>query len=326
MQKIKTKLVYPIFISHIGCPNQCIFCNQYSITKVISIDWEKTKEDIKRFVNKHNGKYKEIAFFGGSFTSLSEEYMQELFDKISPCLDETTFFRVSCRPDAINQEILNFLRKNKVKTIELGIQSFSDIELLKSKRGYTKEIALKSCMLIKQNDFMLGLQFLIGLPNFSSHTFEETLQTTLSINPEYIRLYPLLVLKNTELETLYKSNLYSPLTLEEAVEKCVYFAKKISQTDIVIIKIGLHSDININKQEVVAGPYHPNFGESIKGRLLAEKIITYLKHKDLMELHISDSTASQLFTMNSYSLNYIEKTLKKKIKIYIDKYAKKQYR
>ena len=325
MQKIKTKLIYPVFISHQGCPNQCIFCNQFSITKVDKIDWSNTLEGVRKFIYKYHDQNKEIAFFGGSFTNLSLERMQKLFDIFHDLLDEYTFFRISCRPDAINDKILNFLKNNRVNTIELGIQSFSDNELVACKRGYTKEIAYQACLLVKKHNFMLGLQFLIGLPDFCDTTFNETVQTTLSINPDYIRLYPLLVLRNTELEILYSNNQFNPLQLEIAIEYCIDFCQKISNSNIEIIKIGIHSDINIDKTEIVDGPFHANFGEIVKGRLLANQIIDYLEKEQKDTIYISDSTASQLHSFNKYPLKYIEKNIQKKIKIIIDKNLRLKY-
>ena len=296
MQKITTKLIYPIFISHLGCPFRCIFCNQYKITNTeavakaefnrakhtadssleedghetnaVQIDWDTTLSQIKGFIQKHTNKNKEIAFFGGSFTCLEREQMSELFQKLSPYLDDKTYFRISTRPDAISEEILGFLKVNRVNTIELGIQSFSDAELIASKRGYDGKTAIEACQLIKTYDFNLSVQLLIGLPKADMNTYTESMQRLIEIKPEYVRLYPLLVLKDTELATMYKQGDYTPLSVEEAVEICSYFLNECKKNNIKVIKIGLHADIS--KDSLVAGPYHANLGELVTKAITSE--------------------------------------------------------
>ena len=271
MQKVKTKLIFPIFISHVGCPFQCIYCNQYRITNLSpTYDIRKhccrlTRELLNQassFVHKHENKHKEIAFFGGSFTCLKKEEMDGYFRQFDDIIDDKTCFRISTRPDAISTDILDFLKSNKVNTIELGVQSFSDTELKASKRGYDSETAVKSCELIKSHGFNLSVQLLIGLPKAENETYSDTLSKLKEIKPDFVRLYPLIVLKDTELEGLYRNGEYKPLTVEDAVNICHTFLEECEANDIKVIKVGLHSDIT--DESFVAGPYHKNFGEIIR--------------------------------------------------------------
>jgi histone acetyltransferase (RNA polymerase elongator complex component) len=251
--------IFPIFIPFEACPFRCVYCNQNKITNTTSIDWDSTLHHIANFVHRHTTIDKEIAFFGGSFTGLSAEQMSSYFDRISPLFDEKSYFRISTRPDMINTEILTFLSENKVKTIELGIQSFSDIELIASKRGYTSETAMKACQMIQEHGFDLSVQLLIGLPSASPETYSETLKKLIEIKPKYVRLYPLLVLTDTDLEKLYKEGEYNPLSLSDAIDIATLFYKTCVAYNITVIKIGL----TIDRDSVIAGPYHERFGELV---------------------------------------------------------------
>lgn len=324
MQKIKTEIVYPIFIPHIGCPFDCIYCNQYMISNTQNIEWDIILKNVKQFINKHNNQIKEIAFFGGSFTCLSRIEMQDIFDKFKDIMDNKTFFRISTRPDFINNDILCFLDNNKVSTIELGIQSFSDIELLKTKRGYDFKTAFNSCLLVKDR-FNLCIQIMPGLPGFSKDNFLKTINEVIKISPEYLRIYPMIVLKDTELEQMMIQGRYTALCLEEALDLCVLFLWEIKDTEIKVIKIGLHSDVSKNYENIVDGPYHPNFGEIVKGLYLAKEIEEQAKSGDFKELKISDAACSCLKSNKSYALKYLQKNISSGIKIFVDKEQKNLY-
>ena len=254
--------IYPLFIPQVGCPFKCIYCHQHKITKTNEIDWENNLKNIENFITKYKNTPKEIAFFGGTFTCLSVKEMQEYFDKVLPFFDDDTYFRISTRPDAINDNILEFLQKNRVNTIELGVQSFSDIELSAANRGYSSQTAISSCQLIMGFGFFLSIQLMIGLPKADMNTYLDTIEILKRIKPQYVRLYPLLVIVDTDLAVMYQGKEYEPLSFEEAVNICILFLAACDEVNSKVIKIGLHSDID--SQDILAGPFHPRFGEIIK--------------------------------------------------------------
>ena len=123
---MKKQYIIPIFVPHLGCPNDCIFCNQKSISgQKSNMTKEKAKEIIENYlksIDKENAQI-EIAFFGGSFTAIEEERQEELLQVASEFVKsgQVSSIRVSTRPDAIDKNILKRLKKYKVKTIELGV-------------------------------------------------------------------------------------------------------------------------------------------------------------------------------------------------------------
>ena len=263
MQKIRTNLIYPIFIPHKGCPFRCVYCNQFKRKSGINPENQESipLDVVSAFIKKHTSKPKEIAFYGGSFTCMTQEQINKYFKEITPIIDDDTYFRLSTRPEAINDEILNHLKQNRVNTIELGIQSFDDKVLLASKRGYTSQTAINACKLVLQHGFNLCIQFLVGLPEEDRNSINENIRLLLSIKPDYVRLYPLIVIKDTELENIYQNGGYQPLSVEEAVEICRLYLSACNSNNIKVIKIGLHSDIS--KDDIVAGPYHDRFRELV---------------------------------------------------------------
>ena len=259
MPKIKTNIIYPVFLPFLGCPFKCVYCNQNVISSSIISDIK--IEPIISFIEKHKNKQKEIAFYGGSFTALPKNEISALFNKLNPYINETTWFRISTRPDFINTDILDFLKDNRVNTIELGVQSFCNNSLIKTKRGYSGEMAEKSCKLVIDYGFNLSIQFLIGMPGELKESIDENINKLIKLKPDFVRLYPLLVLKDTELECLYKNGEYSPISLEDAVLICGKYLKICQENNIKVIKMGLHSDIS--KDSILAGPFHDRFAELV---------------------------------------------------------------
>ncbi|MFO7896990.1 MAG: radical SAM protein [Candidatus Cloacimonadales bacterium] len=262
--------ILPIFIPHLGCPFACVYCNQHQITKTQKPDLDNIFQEAQNFCRKNKNLVKEIAFFGGTFTGLPALEQKKILDRIAPLLDDKTAIRISTRPDKITPEILEFLSAQGVKTIELGIQSFSDQVLAASKRGYSSHTARLSCQLIQQHGFDLGIQIMPGLPGFSTETLRYTLDTIIQLKPKFVRIYPTIVLADTELGQLYQAGLYKPLSLEKAIELAAQIFWELSENQIPVSKLGLHSDLD--PAAVWAGPYHQSFGELVRAKILSQQI------------------------------------------------------
>ena len=219
------KYIIPIFVPHLGCPNNCTFCNQKSISgQMKNVTGKEVKETIEKFLKsfKNNDIEKEIAFFGGSFTGIEKNIQEELLSVAYEYVKNGTVsgIRVSTRPDYIDKEKLKLLKQYGVKTIELGVQSTNDYILKKCKRGHTFEDVKNASKLIRKFGFTLGHQMMIGLPESTRLDELNTAKDLAKLKPKIIRLYPVLVIKNTELEEEYKNGEYEPVTVNQAVEIC----------------------------------------------------------------------------------------------------------
>lgn len=197
--------IIPIFVPHLGCPNDCIFCNQKSISgEQRQVSAKEVKEQIefywKSFKNKETA-FIEVAFFGGSFTGIPQEKQIELLQAVQEYIDKgkVNSIRISTRPDYINKETLKLLKKYKVHTIELGVQSSNDYILRRSKRGHTFEDVKKASKLIRRYGFCLGHQMMVGLPESTRLDELNTARDLAKLKPKIMRIYPVLVIKNTRI-------------------------------------------------------------------------------------------------------------------------------
>ena len=217
--------IIPIFVPHLGCPNDCTFCNQKSISgQTKQVTAEDVKQTIEEYLKsfKDESLHKEVAFFGGSFTGIDEAKQEELLKAAYEFVENKQIqsIRISTRPDYIDKEKLKLLKKYGVKTIELGVQSTNDYILKKCKRGHTFEDVKKASKLIRKHGFVLGHQMMIGLPESTKIDELNTAKDLAKLKPKIVRLYPVLVIKGTELEKEYQNGEYEPIPLSQAVERC----------------------------------------------------------------------------------------------------------
>ncbi len=284
---MKKQYIIPIFVPHLGCPNDCIFCNQKSISgQKSNMTKEKAKEIIENYlksIDKENAQI-EIAFFGGSFTAIEEERQEELLQVASEFVKsgQVSSIRVSTRPDAIDKNILKRLKKYKVKTIELGVQSSNNYILKRINRGHTFEDVKRAAKLIRWNGFRLGVQMMVGLPESTTIDEINTAKELIKLKPKMVRIYPVLVIKNTPLEKELEKGTYKPLTVVQAVEVCKEIVRLFHDKNIDIIRIGLQptdeiSEPGSEKSEVVARPYHPAFRQLVESAMWYDAIVGKIK-------------------------------------------------
>lgn len=279
--------VIPVFVPHLGCPNDCIFCNQKSISgQKKNITKEKAKETIDNFLEniKDKDAKKEIAFFGGSFTGIDENIQEELLQIAYEYVEkgQVDSIRISTRPDYINKEILKRLKKYKVKTIELGVQSANDYILGRANRGHTFKDVEKASKLIRWYGFNLGHQMMVGLPESTRIDDINTAKALIKLKPKMVRIYPVLVIKGTKLEKEYNEGIYEPLSVVQAVETCKQLVRMFTDKKIEVIRVGLQNTDEIcepgNKEsEVVAGPFHPAFGQLVESSMWYDAIVEKIK-------------------------------------------------
>lgn len=312
----KKEYIIPIFIPFLGCPHDCAFCNQVKITNYKdNINKENTIRQINQYLSyfPKNENLKEIAFFGGSFTGLDEKVMISYLEialnyKKKGIIDR---IRLSTRPDYINNSILDILKKYEVDVIELGIQSLDNEILNANERGHSKEDSIMASKLIKDYGFKLGHQIMPGLYKDSFDKAIETGLESIKMNPDMVRIYPTLVIKDTKLEKLYKEGLYKPLSLDEAIEISSRLYMIYSYKKIPVIRIGLQPTENINeKKDVVAGPFHPSIRQLVETnihKIYLEELINKYRLKDKIKIHISNREISIIAGNKKANKNYFYK-------------------
>jgi len=280
----KKHVTIPFFIPHHGCKHRCVFCNQNATTHTFTLPTEEyITQKIETYIKtiRQSVTHIEVAFFGGSFTGLPKE-IQKKYLAIAHTyysLEIINGIRISTRPDYIDNDILYLLYQYNVTTVELGAQSLHDDVLQLSQRHHTINDIILASRLIKQSGFNLIIQLMPGLPG---DTFEKSLasaQSVVALKPDGVRIYPTVVIKNTELENLYHSGVYIPLSLEEAVFICSELYGIFVSNNIPIIRMGLHPFDSSTINTIIAGPYHPSFGYLVKSRYFRTKLQSIINQK-----------------------------------------------
>lgn len=321
--------IIPIFVPHLGCPHDCIFCNQRKIaSSITNVTAQEVESTIERYLSYfREDSFIEVAFYGGSFTAIDIEVQKELLKvplryKNKGIIDE---IRLSTRPDAIDNSILDHLKDYKVDTIELGVQSLDDEVLYKSGRGHTSIDVYRAVDLIKKHHFNLGLQMMVGLPGDSLSRSIKTAEEFINLKPDCVRIYPTLVIKDTYLEEMTLENKYKPLSLKEAVERCTPLLMSFYINNINVIRVGLQPTENIQLgKDVVDGPFHPAFKQLVEANIfrviLNESILINNMNTqgETLEIFSSNKNISNIAGQKSENISYLkEKYGFKKIKIYM---------
>ena len=251
----------PVFISHFGCPNACVFCNQ---KKINGRETDVSLDDLKNIIDSYlktlpKNSIKQVAFFGG------------------------------------DDEILTQLKKYGVKTIELGIQSLDDKVLKATGRNYTYDVVKKSCDLIKNYGFELGIQLMIGLPKSDYKSDLQSAIKSLELNPDIARIYPTLVIKGTELELMYKKNLYQSLSVEEAVDRTVPVYSLLELKNINVIRVGLQPAEDLTADGVIiSGPFHPAFRDLVENKIYFNFLSKIYKKEKKLDIEVNERNVSKI--------------------------------
>jgi len=289
-----------LFVPHNGCPHQCSFCNQKTISgHTAQVTAEDVDSAAMTAIKNPDSVGGEIAFFGGSFTAIDRKTMLELLSAAYKYVENKSFkgIRISTRPDAIDNEICDILKRYGVTAVELGAQSMNDKVLSMNRRGHTANDVVNASNLLKSRGFELGLQMMTGLYGSTDEDSIETAEKIIELQPDTVRIYPTVVLEGTQLAELYRSGEYVPQTIENAADLCAKLLLMFHRNNINVIRTGLHSGGNV-EEGFVAGAYHPAFKELCDGKIYLTLALDYIKRNPLpkgrINIYVSPSAISQM--------------------------------
>ncbi len=308
----KEHYIIPIFVPHEGCPHNCVFCNQDRITGVKDrVDAEKVKNIIEEYYETIENKDAiiEVSFFGGTFTAIREEKQRELLKVAKAYKDRGIVkkIRMSTRPDYINDYILSYLKEYSVDIIELGIQSLDDEVLVAAGRGHTVLDAINASRLIKEYGITLGHQLMPGLPKSNPEKDIKSAMDSLKMEPDIVRIYPSLVIKDTPMEKMYLRGDYTPYTLEKAVEVSKEIYSIFNEAGVNVIRIGLQPTDTINTgKDIVDGPFHPAFRELVESSLIIDKIRDEISKDEVCTILINNKDLSKLYANKKIYFNKLK--------------------
>ena len=270
--------IVPVFIPHSGCPHQCAFCNQKAISGhgAGQISIALVREQIDRFLSFPHDEHRavQISFYGGNFLGLPREDILSLLEEARGFIrkGKAEGIRFSTRPDTISKETLQLLKAYPVQTVEIGVQSMDDQVLATSRRGHTAQDIENAVTLLKETPYEIGLQMMIGLPGDTETTAQMTAHRLADFEPDFVRIYPALILKGSPMAAWYASGTFMPLSLDDAVVYVKNLYLFFQERAIPVIRMGLQASDELNsEQTVLAGPYHPAFGHLVMSSIWLDK-------------------------------------------------------
>ena len=293
--------IIPVFVPHLGCPNDCVFCNQRRISGAAV---PATAGDVRAAVEAaaalpaNGGGGRQLAFYGGSFTAIPAAEQEELLAAAQPYLADGTInsIRLSTRPDAIDGEVLARLRRFGVQTVEIGAQSMSDRVLALSGRGHTAADVESASQQIKAAGFRLILQMMTGLPGSDDDSDVETAERIAALGPDGARVYPTVIVRDTALYDLWRAGRYREHTVEDAVRVCARILPVFEARGIPVIRLGLNPTEELSGGQAAGGAYHPALGELVKARLMrdrAEELLSGAGRGEMAVLLVNPRLMSQ---------------------------------
>ena len=317
MERREKPFIVPIFIPQQGCRHQCVFCNQSVITgrKAKWPPIESLRSQAKKYLgyNKHQ-KPSVMAFYGGNFLGLSQEKINHLLQLANDFIlkGDIQHIRFSTRPDTISESALDQLKNFSVSEIELGVQSMDDRVLEICRRGHCASDTQKAVKLLKKNHYKVGLQLMIGLPGQCAKSAFDTAEQIAALEPDFVRIYPLIVLNQSPLAQWYRKGEYQPLLLEEAIfqtKKIYLFFRK---SGIPVSRMGLQSSQDLDSKEVViAGPYHPAFGHLVLSAVFMDMICEFFKKNpptgNKIEFVVNPKCISRIRGIGNQNIRSLEK-------------------
>ncbi len=304
--------IIPVFVPHLGCPNDCVFCNQRRISGSVA---PATAEDVVSAIENAlrltpPGTRRQLAFYGGSFTAIPVAEQESLLGAAVPYLErgDIASLRLSTRPDAIDGAVLRRLRSYGVETIELGAQSMSERVLALSGRGHTAADVEDAARAVKGAGFRLILQMMTGLPGADDESDVESARRIAALGPDGVRVYPTVIVRDTALCDLWRAGRYKEHTVEDAVRVCARILPVFEQAGIPVIRLGLNPTEDLSGGDAVGGAYHPALGELVKSRIMrdrAEKILSGAKRGEQAVLRVNPRLMSQLVGQHGANRAYL---------------------
>lgn len=210
----------------IPCPNspRCIFCNERSFIPYTTDAEKEIDAQLIEGMRRQSKLYKTdsfIAYFQDATSTYGDkEYLYNLYRHACE-YEQVKILCISTRPDYIDREILEIIKKaanGKEVWIELGLQTTHDTTLEKINRGHTYSQFLDAYNLIKNNtSFKIGIHMIVGLPDESEDMIYDSFEKINSLEPDFVKIHHLQVVKGSFMETMLSKQEYTPLEMNDYI-------------------------------------------------------------------------------------------------------------
>ena len=313
-KKTDSLLVIPIFIPHEGCQHCCVFCNQRRISGFTEkpVTAEDVRETVQTWLERKGPERPkvQVAFYGGSFTGLPRGRQEELLGAVASFLgqDRVQGIRLSTRPDYIDQERVVLLQEYQVSTVELGVQSMNDRVQALAGRGHRAADVEQAVPVLRRAGMEIGMQLMIGLPGDTRASLRRTVERVIDLQPDFVRIYPLLIVRHSELAEQYRRGEYTPFSLEKAVVLTAWMKQRFDRAGIRVVRMGLQAGPEL-EASLLAGPWHPAFGELVASRLMlrrTKKLLAQVPAEKMAHLRINERDQSVFRGLQSANVKRLQ--------------------
>ncbi|MFO7930556.1 MAG: radical SAM protein [Desulfosalsimonas sp.] len=310
--------VIPVFIPHSGCPHRCTYCNQKAVTgtqeRMPGPQELRTEMEHWLQYRRKNRGFTEVSFFGGNFLGIEKDHVRRLLDVAADWVKAGKIdgIRFSTRPDTVDKDRLELLAGYPVSTVELGVQSMDDRVLARVKRGHSAADSASAADMLKNGGYRVGCQIMTGLPKEDENGSIRSAAAVAGLSPDFVRIYPLVVLSGSLLAAQYRKGRFQPLELKECVRRVAALYRVFSENRIPVIRMGLQASRDLNAGgTIVAGPYHPAFGHMVFSELMLEKAREVLDSAgqlpETVELRVNPSSVSRMQGLEKSNIKELEK-------------------
>ncbi len=263
--------IFPIFIPETDCPYNCGFCNPSVANGPCAIsadpdammvqltDWLSTGEA-------GNGEQREVAFYGGTFTWGGSDRMAPWLEPLQVYVrsGRISGIRVSTRPDRLPDETISWMKEHGVTSVEIGLQSLDDRVLLQLNRSHTAEQGMESVRRCRATGLVTGIHLMTGSPAESDASWKQTVEKSVELKPDTVRIHPLLILAGTS----FAQRGLKPLPDDIVLERLTHALVRFAASDIPVIRIGLQAtDALMEPGAVEAGLFHPALRHVVMTRI-----------------------------------------------------------
>lgn len=303
------RVILPVFVPHMGCPHACVFCNQFRITGSWQAPDLATLSAQAEAWHASSGEIPELAFYGGSFTAIEQAQQDALLSSAARLKAEgrVSAIRLSTRPDALGQEVLERLARFGVDTIEIGVQSLDEAVLIASGRGHMARDAEEAILRVKQAGFSCGAQMMVALPADTPEKSLKTGRRIIDLAPDFVRIYPTAVIRDTVLADLYVEGGYAPWPIDTMLDTVATLLDLFEEAAIPVIRVGLQAEDNLSHGDVIAGAYHPALGELVQARRYRRRMQALLSANETapVTFAVAPRALSQAIGQHRENLRYL---------------------
>ena len=224
------------------CPNReglkgmktCNFCDVWGSAAYPEVREKELREQILRNrlkVSERTHAENFLVYFQAYTNTFSKtSQLREQFD-VAAQFDFVKGFVVGTRPDCISDAVIdlwNDYRKKYFVSVELGVQTFNDEQLIWMRRGHDSQQSLNAIEKIKsRSDVDLGIHLMFGLPGETDQQLIETAKLINSLPIDNVKLHNLHVLKNTPLADDYAAGNFMPLERKEYADRVTLFLQHL---------------------------------------------------------------------------------------------------